>query len=158
MNGYMDEPVSPNIPNFTWGEVADKTSMAVQLSPRFWRHMELLQDLRHWWGAPLTITSGYRTTTYGAQLYMRQNPDIPSADARARARRSQHLLSEQVLRFATDIVPNPSSLRIQTVEKSAIVQVFADQAQRIGFRGIGRYSAEGFIHLDLRRSPVEWRG
>jgi len=159
MSGYMDEPISPNIPNFTWAEVADKDSDGVRLTPRFWKHMALLQELRDWWDAPLTVTSGYRTVRYGMALYQRQDQDLTASPAYRRAQRSQHrLMLDGAGAFATDLVPSLAAPRIVggTYQLEGAISLVLHHARGLGFTGLGRY-AWG-LHLDLRDTPAEWEG
>jgi hypothetical protein len=157
----MDEPISTSIPNFTWAEVCDKDSHGVRLTDRFWKHMALLQELRDWWDAPLTVTSGYRTVRYGMALYQRQDQDLKAPPAYSRAQRSQHrLMLDGAGAFATDIVPSLASPKINTVGSThpahAAIDMCRSKARELGFTGIGRY-AWG-LHLDLRGTPAEWEG
>lgn len=91
------------------------------------RLLELLQKLRTKLGKPITITSAYRTPEY--------NATIPGAAAN-----SQHVLGK-----AADIKVSGMS-----------PQQVADEAERIGFTGIGIYST--FTHVDVRDTKSKWRG
>ena len=124
-----------DIPNFTWGEVL----AGFTPGERFWRHMVLLQGLREWWGAPLQITSGYRSRVHN--------------EAVGGAGKSQHL------EFATAVQPNlPSPLLANVPDEKRLaraIELFAVEAQVRGYTGIGRYDT--FVHLDLRPgSLVKW--
>lgn len=140
---WLKQPLSAEIPNFVWREVVDKDTYGTRLSPRFWQHMELLQALRDWWNAPLTVTSGWRNPIYNSGVGGAEN--------------SQHLLTLNHLddRFATDVMPSGLSGRIRNTDA---VTTLAQQAQVLGFTGIGRYLEQGFVHLDLRAQRTEWVG
>lgn len=91
-----------------------------------------LEDLRRYLGGrPIEITSGYRSASYNARI-----GGVPN---------SQHLLGR-----AADIVVEGVS-----------VDKIAEAAIHVGFRGVGRYYTQGFVHCDIRPgSPGEfqWEG
>lgn len=89
--------------------------------------VQLLEQIRTWAGAPVSITSAYRTPTYNAKV--------------GGAKSSQHVLGK-----AADIVvkgKSPSDV--------------ARFAQAIGATGIGLYTASKFVHIDVRASRYFWR-
>lgn len=87
--------------------------------------IEKLQKFRELVGKPLKINSAYRTKEYNAKI--------------GGSPRSQHVEGT-----AADI-KLPSGL---TVDK------FAELAEQVGFRGIGRY--HWGIHVDVRETPAKW--
>jgi hypothetical protein len=141
---YGEDFPIPNAFNFTWAEVADPDSGLVRITPRFWKHMELLQALRVWWDAPLTVTSAHRRPPRNAHVGGGGN--------------SQHLLFTESMkddRFATDVVPSRSSPRVlYGMPSRGVVDLMGVKAEELGFTGIGRY--ENFLHLDLRERKTKW--
>ena len=122
-----------DIKNFTWEEVVS----GFKPDERFWNHMELLQQLREWWDAPLKISSGYRSEKHN--------------EAVGGASKSQHKI------FATDIIPSMSSPHLNETAKKNLplaIERIANKADDLGFNGIGVYDL--FVHLDLRDSKVYW--
>ena len=97
--------------------------------------VQLLQDIRDHFGAPVVITSGYRTPAHNAKA--------------GGTRFSQHLYGR-----AADI-------RVQ----GASVEEVAACAERLlhGCGGVGRYPAKagraaGWVHVDTRAKKARWRG
>jgi uncharacterized protein YcbK (DUF882 family) len=127
----LHSPTDPNrrvSDHFLYSDFVCPCCDRLKLIPAFFRHVSLLEDLRHTCGFPLIVTSGYRCPEH--------NRAIGGATS------SWHLL------FATDIRPerqDPEKLR--TLYKASLAA---------GFGGIGLYDT--FIHLDLRPEPVRWRG
>ena len=130
-----------DIPNFSWAEVVS----GFEPTTRFWDHMEKLQDLRNWWGAPFKVSSGYRSEKHNKVIGGSEN--------------SQHKI------FATDIIPSTKSHRIEEGYRSLVfgtrteampvaIDLLAKEAEKIGFDGIGLYDV--FIHLDLRGKKARW--
>lgn len=91
-------------------------------------HLELiekLQKLRDLVGKPIKINSGYRTKEYNAKI--------------GGSPKSQHVEGTAVdLALPTGI----------SVDK------FADYAEKVGFRGIGKYPWG--IHVDVRETAARW--
>ncbi len=123
-----------DIPNFSWSEVLG----GFQPDARFWRHMELLQGLREWWGASIQITSGFRSRQHN--------------EAIGGAAKSQHMV------FATDCMPSPASPHLSGYTEpkrlGESLKLFAAKADAVGFDGIGMYDT--FVHLDLRGETARW--
>jgi Uncharacterized protein conserved in bacteria len=90
--------------------------------------IDKLELLRTAVGKPLYILSGYRCEKH--------NTDVGGAP------RSQHLLGK-----AADV----AAARIG-------VDTLARAAERAGFRGIGRYRKQGFVHVDVRPGKARWEG
>ena len=97
--------------------------------------VQLLQSIRDHFGAPVVITSGYRTPAHNAKA--------------GGTRFSQHLYGR-----AADI-------RVQ----GASVEEVAACAERLlhGCGGVGRYPAKagraaGWVHVDTRAEKARWRG
>lgn len=88
----------------------------------------LLQQIRDWAGAPVTVTSGYRTYAY--------NREIRGAE------RSQHCLGT-----AADIV-------VQGKTPAQVAAFAAQHMTRSG--GIGIYGT--FTHVDVRAMKARWTG
>lgn len=138
----MNHPISSEHPNFTWPELTCRHCGLIIVDDHFWAHMDLLQQLRAWWGSPFIVTSGHRCPSY--------NADVGGA------------LGSQHLRFATDFIPSVKSPRLkfavdQVDEPWAAPAVMAldlveKEAEALGFRGIGRY--EEFLQVDLRDGDV----
>lgn len=114
-------------PHFRVREFACKDGTdPVFLSPRL---VELLEQVRVHFGAPVTVTSGYRTPAH--------NQAAPGASPR-----SQHLYGR-----AADI----------RVAGHAPAQVAAYAETLLpGCGGIGVYP--GFVHLDVRPGKSRWKG
>lgn len=92
-------------------------------------HLARLQQLRDMVG-PLKITSGYRCKKHNKNV-----GGVPT---------SQHVKGS-----ATDVVPR-SGLSLYAL---------ADLAEKLGFKGIGVYPDQGFVHLDSREGPLrKWEG
>ena len=97
--------------------------------------VQVLQAIRDHFGAPVVITSGYRTPAHNAKA--------------GGTRFSQHLYGR-----AADI-------RVQ----GASVEEVAACAERLlhGCGGVGRYPAKagraaGWVHVDTRAEKARWRG
>lgn len=88
--------------------------------------LDALQELRERVGAPLRINSGHRC--------LGRNKFVGGG------RRSQHLT------IAADIALRPG------IDREKLFH----EAQRLGFRGVGRYIT--FIHLDRRPRQARWWG
>ena len=124
----LAEPAVQVSPHFRLGEFLprDPSYLYARVSPAL---VELLERLRKELGArPLTVTSGYRPPAYNASVG-------GVAD-------SVHLDG-----LAADVVAPHVSL-----------QRLFDAAERlVGDRGgVGRYWAEGFVHVDLRGERARW--
>ena len=85
-----------------------------------------LQQIREHFGKPVLINSGYRCTKHNKAVGGAPN--------------SQHTHGK-----AADIV-------VKGVKPSEV----AAYAEKIGFKGIGRYSS--FTHVDTRSKKARWRG
>lgn len=119
--------------NFKWSDFCCPCCGELFITPRFYKHIELLQAIREELGFPMNINSGHRCKKHNASL-----PDS--------APNSQHLI------FATDVSPvfNPSdSDGIFNAKVHSLWQKF-DKV----FDGVGRYNA--FVHGDLRGSRARW--
>lgn len=88
--------------------------------------LDRLQRLRTLINKPVVVTSAYRTPEWNKHV--------------AGVGDSQHLYGK-----AVDI----------TVQGLSIFSV-ANAAEQVGFRGIGTYQAQGFVHVDVRRTPARW--
>ena len=100
----------------------------LKIVPGFYRHVNMLEQMRRELGFPVVITSGYRCKSRNTRV--------------GGAPRSWHLL------FATDVKPeddDPDKLK-----------AMYEKAVELGFGGIGHYDKH--IHLDLRPEPARWRG
>lgn len=86
----------------------------------------LLEKLRNHFNKPVYINSGYRCTKHNKAVGGASN--------------SQHTHGK-----AVDIVV-----------KGVNVESVAAYAEKIGFKGIGRYSS--FTHVDTRNKRAHWRG
>ena len=114
-----------NYPNFTEAEFRCRHCGRQQMQPEF---MEKLQALRHQYGKPLRVTSGYRC------------PDHPIEKAKAHP--GMH---------ATGLA---ADLGVQDGDAVDLLRL----ALGLGFTGIGvqQKGAGRFLHLDLRREPTIW--
>lgn len=81
--------------------------------------MDRLEALRAKLGVPLWVTSGYRVEWYNAQV--------------GGAKNSQHLYGK-----AADIA-------VMNVNPNDLIR----EAEKLGFGGIGTYSEQGFVHVDV---------
>lgn len=87
--------------------------------------LDALQRLRDALGTPLLITSGYRSAAHNAAV--------------GGAKNSYHMRGQ-----AFDV-------RMDNQDP----MIFEREARRAGFRGIIRYPASGFIHIDTRATPYD---
>lgn len=87
--------------------------------------IEKMQKLRDLVGKPIKINSGYRTKEYNAKI--------------GGSRNSQHVEGT-----AVDLA----------LPKGLTVDKFAEHAEKIGFRGIGKYPWG--IHVDVRETVARW--
>ena len=126
--------IRDDIPDFSWSEVL----AGFEPDERFYRHMQLLQELRDWWAAPIAVTSGFRSSWH--------NKAVGGAAG------SQHQV------FATDIQPNLHGFRLAQTppfdRRAEMIIIVAAEADRLGFDGIGKYDT--FVHLDLRGETARW--
>ena len=100
----------------------------LKIVPAFYRHIGMLEQMRHEAGFPIVVNSGYRCPSHNRSVGGTQN--------------SWHLL------FATDIRPeSPGEDSLRTLYRLAL---------KMDFGGIGLYDT--FLHLDLRPEKVRWRG
>jgi len=86
-----------------------------------------LNKLREKIGKPLVINSGYRCLKY--------NKSISGSP------KSQHLLGN-----AADV----------NIPAGWTVDSLADVGAKVGFKGIGRYYKQNFVHLDVRENYSRW--
>lgn len=89
--------------------------------------LSILDVLRHRLGTGLVVSSGYRC------------PDCNAAVGGAAS--SQHLAGK-----AADIL----------VPDGVDLDYVADLARTFGAGGVGRYYAEGFVHIDVRDDLADW--
>ena len=91
--------------------------------------VDILEAIRVHFGRPVTITSGYRTVSYNANL-------------KNSSKKSQHCNG-----LAADI-------KVAGVSPAAV----ADYAGQLlpGTGGIGLYGS--FVHIDVRPGPSRWKG
>lgn len=106
--------------NFSLYEVVCRCCGKYQNTPQFWEGIFKLQELRDLIGQPLIITSGYRCPSY--------NKAVRGAP------QSNHLAGHA---FDVIIPPNVS------------ISQFIHLAKKVGFKGIGSYPKQNFVHLDL---------
>jgi len=83
-----------------------------------------LEKLRKKLGSPIRIMSGYRDPRYNRAVGGVKN--------------SQHLLGR-----AADIVV-----------KDQRIEIIARKAESVGFKGVGAYYKQGFVHVDVRLGPT----
>lgn len=92
--------------------------------------VQVLQAIRDHFGAPVVITSGYRTAAHnravGGAVYS-QHQYGRAADIRVSG-----VPVEQLAAYAETLLP--------------------------GTGGIGRYPAKGFVHVDVRKAKSRWAG
>ena len=92
--------------------------------------MQVLQAIRDHFGAPVVITSGYRTAAHnravGGAVYS-QHQYGRAADIRVSG-----VPVEQLAAYAETLLP--------------------------GTGGIGRYPSKGFVHVDVRKAKSRWVG
>lgn len=124
----MPSPNKSVTTNFDYMEFVCPCCGCLCITPRFYSHMEKLQELRDRVGFPITVNSGYRCPTH--------NKEVGGvAD-------SQHRI------FATDIRPTEAGK-----DKLKLISTVAEE---LGFDGIGKYPT--FVHLDMRGSRARWKG
>lgn len=111
---------------FSLSEFACPCCGRVKVSEQFTELVARLHELRKVLGKPVKTTSGYRCSDHNEEV--------------GGAAQSQHLLGA-----AADII-------VSGVKPGEV----AEQAERVGFRGIGIYST--FTHVDVRDKPTKWRG
>ncbi|WP_256761391.1 D-Ala-D-Ala carboxypeptidase family metallohydrolase [Cohnella sp. WQ 127256] len=87
----------------------------------------LLQKLREKIGKPLKINSAYRTPEYNRKISGSPN--------------SQHIEGK-----AVDI----------SCPKGMTVDQLSRIAKGVGFKGIGKYPKQNFVHMDVRDNAKEW--
>lgn len=90
--------------------------------------IERLELLRALVGRPLVPNSGYRCSRHNAEV--------------GGAANSQHMKGT-----AADILAAGIG-----------VEELARAAEKVGFRGIGRYKRKGFVHVDVRSRKARWEG
>jgi len=102
----------------------------IKIIPGFFRHMELLEQMRQELGFEIIINSGYRCPDHNVEVDGSKN--------------SMHMI------FATDARPKWGEgyqHRLKAMYKVAL---------SYNFGGIGYY--KNFLHLDLRPEAARWRG
>jgi len=120
-------------PNFTRAELDCKCGCATP------KHIEKalrqtavqLEKLRKHWNAPMHITSGYRCVTHNRRVGGAPN--------------SQHLQGK-----AADVI-------VARFLQDGFVQD-AEKVPAFKNGGIGRYPAQGFVHVDRRGTHARWVG
>ena len=88
--------------------------------------LDRLQRVRDELGVPMLITSAYRDPEHNRRV--------------GGAMASQHMLGK-----AFDI-------RVDNIDPAKLISVAISH----GFRGIGTYPAQGFVHIDTRDAPARW--
>lgn len=89
-----------------------------------------LQELRDIIGKPIIVNSGFRCAKHNQAV--------------GGSPRSQHLFGK-----AADI-QSPGMLPLEIAEIAKYIDVFTEG-------GIGLYTKQGFIHLDVRGYPARWK-
>lgn len=92
--------------------------------------VRVLQAVRDHFGAPVVITSGYRTAAHNKAVG--GAPYSQHCYGRAADIRVSGVSVEQLAAYAETLLP--------------------------GTGGIGRYPAKGFVHLDVRKAKSRWAG
>ena len=104
--------------------------------------VQVLQAIRDHFGAPVVITSGYRTAAHnravGGAVY------------------SQH----QYGRAADIRVSGVPVEQLAAETAKMLFSLIAAYAETLlpGTGGIGRYPAKGFVHVDVRKAKSRWAG
>lgn len=124
--------------HFTYYECVCPCCDRLKITPGFYKHMELLEQMRENLGFPIIINSGYRCPDYNVFI--------------GGAKQSWHML------FATDIRPAwvPGYAVMDEEEWIKRLQAMREEAEKLKFGGIGTYGT--FIHLDLRPEKTRWKG
>lgn len=122
-------------PHLSWAELACHDGGAY---PDAWRETrarelaEVFERIRAHWGAPLVVTSAFRTVAYNRAI--------------GGARASQHCEGR-----ALDLRP-PAGVSV-----AAFYQAVAAHADQWGIKGLGRYPT--FTHVDIRPGRrARWSG
>lgn len=92
--------------------------------------VHILQAVRDHFGAPVVITSGYRTAAHNKAVG--GAPYSQHCYGRAADIRVAGVSVEQLAAYAETLLP--------------------------GTGGIGRYPAKGFVHVDVRKAKSRWAG
>ncbi len=98
--------------------------------PRFFEHMEKLEQMRQKLGFAMIINSGYRCPNH--------NEEVGGSEG------SQHMI------YATDVRPSWGTgfaKRLMSMYRVALIDEWG---------GIGYYKS--FVHIDLRPEEARWRG
>ncbi len=133
----MNYPISPDHPNFKWSELVDPETHQITIDGNFWRHMDLLQQLRDWWKDSISIIDPSRPNQH--------RPFITNI---------RPSLNLNFPPYAASIL-NPSGIAADPMD--AALDSLRQKAKVIGFTGIGRYA--DLLHLDLRDGePAFWDG
>jgi len=94
---------------------------------------EYLEPMRQRFGAGIVV-SGYRHRRYNDRV--------------GGAARSRHVYDE-----------HPGEVAADVRFARGTAKEWADEAERLGASGVGRYERSGFVHVDTRRgSPAHWTG
>ncbi len=132
MNIKINEYVTDH---FKYDECKCPCCDRVKIIPVFFRHMELLEQMRVKLVFPIMINSGYRCLDHNKAI--------------GGATRSWHLL------FATDVRPAwVSGKDEEEVERR--LKAMNEEGEALGFGGLGTYNT--FMHLDLRPEKTRWFG
>ncbi len=108
----------------------------IMITDIFWKHMEMLEEVRMELGWPIIVNSGYRCLEY--------NTKIKGSEG------SWHMI------FATDVRPITSPFwEPDNVSRDRLKDLIKI-AKDLGFTGIGTYDT--FVHLDTRPKFTTWRG
>ena len=121
--------------NFEYDDFVCPDCSLLPLTPRFYKHVEILQGIRERLGFPMNVNSGYRCEKHNASL-----PDS--------APHSEHLI------FATDISPVFLSTDSDAVFEAKVHTLWL--AFDAVYDGVGLYKT--FIHGDLRGRKARWTG
>lgn len=114
--------------NFSRKEVACKCCGRIKDNALFREGIAKLQKLRELVGQPLIVNSGYRCSVHNEKV--------------GGAKKSKHMEGH-----AFDI----------TIPKGMTASEFGALARKVGFKGIGYYPKQRFVHMDLGAART-WNG
>ena len=109
-------------PHFKLAKLWSPDTCEIFCDKLFWAHMDKLEKLRCNLDMVLVVNSGHRSIAHNEKI--------------GGVSKSMHL------RFATDLSPRGSGKMKDRLER------LNDEAERLGFSGIGRYNS--FLHVDCR--------